>query len=66
MATTKTFNNVRLQLKYDTITNWTTNNPVLLEGEIAITSVPSAQGDVKQAPSILMKVGDGVTAYRRY
>ena len=63
MASIKTFNNVRIQLKYDTITNWTTNNPVLLEGEIAITSIPSAQGDVKQAPSILMKVGDGVTAY---
>ena len=63
MATTKTFNNVRLQLKYDTLANWTTNNPVLLKGEIAFTSVPTASGDVKQAPAMLMKVGDGETAY---
>ena len=59
MATTKTFNNVRLQLKYDTLTNWTTNDPVLLAGEIAVTTVPNATGDVKQAPAVLMKVGDG-------
>lgn len=59
MATTKTFNNVRLQLKYDTLSNWTTNDPVLLAGEIAITSVPNATGDVHQAPAVLMKVGDG-------
>lgn len=63
MATTKTFNNVRLQLKIDTFANWTTNNPVLLNGEVAITTVPNASGDVKQAPAVLMKVGDGVTAY---
>lgn len=63
MATTKTFDNVRLQLKYDSISNWTKNNPVLMAGEVAVTSVPAAEGDVKQAPSVLMKVGDGVTAY---
>lgn len=60
---TKTFNNVRFQLKYDTLTNWTTKNPTLLKGEVAITSVPSASGDVKQAPAMLMKIGDGETAY---
>lgn len=63
MATTKTFNNVRLQLKYDTVANWTLNDPVLLEGEIAITTVPAASGDVKQAPAVLMKVGDGTSKY---
>lgn len=63
MATTKTFNNVRLQLKYDTLANWTSNNPILLAGEIAVTTVPAASGDVKQAPSVLMKVGDGVNHY---
>ena len=26
----------RIQLKYDTYQNWTTNNPILLSGEIAI------------------------------
>ena len=63
MATTKTFNNVRLQLKYDTLNNWTTNNPILLAGEIAVTTVPNTSGDVKQAPSVLMKVGDGTNHY---
>ena len=32
---TKTFN-TRISLKYDTYTNWTTNNPVLLAGEAAV------------------------------
>ena len=63
MATTKTFNNVRLKLKYDSINAWTTNNPVLYKGEIAFTTVQAADGDVKQAPSVLMKVGDGTTHY---
>ena len=60
---TKTLN-TRLQLKYDTYENWTKNNPTLLAGEIAITTIPSATGDVKQAPSVLMKVGDGVNTYQ--
>lgn len=55
--------NTRIRLKYDTHTNWTTKNPVLLEGEVAITTIPAAQGDVKQVPSILMKVGDGTNRY---
>ena len=63
MATTKTFNNVRLQLKYDTYTAWTTANPVLLAGEIAITTVPSKGDGVQQVPAVLMKVGDGTTPY---
>lgn len=63
MATTKTFNNVRLQLKYDTYTAWTTTNPVLLAGEIAITTVPSKGDGVQQVPAVLMKVGDGTTPY---
>ena len=60
---TKTFNNIRFQLKYDTLANWTTKNPTLLKGEVAMTSVPSVSGDVKQAPAMLMKVGDGETTY---
>ena len=60
---TKTLN-TRLQLKYDTYENWTKNNPTLLAGEVAITTIPSATGDVKQAPSVLMKVGDGVNTYQ--
>ena len=58
----KTFQ-TRISLKYDTYQNWTTNNPVLLAGEIAITTVPAAQGSVTQVPAIMFKSGDGTTAY---
>lgn len=55
--------NTRIQLKYDTYENWKTNNPVLKAGEVAIATVPSNQDGVQNAPSILLKVGDGTTAY---
>lgn len=44
--------NVKIKQRYDTSSNWTTNNPVLLAGELGIES------DTK-----LMKVGDGITAW---
>ena len=44
--------NARLQLKYDTYDNWTTNNPVLKSGEIAIVVVPAETGAVQQEPAI--------------
>lgn len=56
--------NTRLQLKYDTHANWELNNPTLMAGEIAIATVPAATGDVKQAPAVLIKVGDGTTPYK--
>lgn len=59
---TKTLN-TRLQLKYDSFQNWTTNNPVLMAGEVAIATVPTNTGDVKQTPAVLMKVGDGTSHY---
>ena len=55
--------NTRIQLKYDTYENWTTNNPVLLAGEIAVTTVQSAQAPVSQVPAILFKVGDGTNNF---
>lgn len=61
MATTTL--NTRIQLKYDTYVNWTTNNPVLLAGEIAVTTVQSAQAPVSQVPAILFKVGDGTNKF---
>lgn len=61
MATTTL--NTRIQLKYDTYENWTTNNPVLLAGEIAVTTVQSAQAPVSQVPAILFKVGDGTNKF---
>lgn len=59
---TKTLN-TRIQLKYDSYSNWTTNNPVLLSGEIAIAVVPASTGAVVDEPAVLIKVGDGSTAY---
>lgn len=51
--------NTRIQLKYDTYANWTTNNPVLLSGEIAVVVVPASSGAVPNEPTVLFKVGDG-------
>ena len=65
MATTKTFNNVRLQLKYDSYSAWSTANPVLLAGEIAVTTVPTKGDGVEQVPAVLMKVGDGTSTYNQ-
>lgn len=61
----KTFN-TRLQLKYDTLSNWTSANPILLSGEVGIVSVPNISettvGQVAK-PAILFKVGDGTTTF---
>lgn len=58
--------NTRILLKYDTYANWTTNNPVLKAGEMAIATI--ASGDTQEvnsvaAPQVLIKVGDGTSAY---
>ena len=51
---TKQFNS-RIQWKKDTSANWTKNNPVLLNGEIAIV--------VTNAGETRFKVGDGTSSY---
>lgn len=53
----------RIQLKYDTYTNWSANNPVLLKGEIAIAEIPDETGQVANEPAYLMKVGDGTSNF---
>lgn len=53
-ATTKNLN-ARIKNKRDTSANWTTNNPVLLDGEIIV--VDTNAGDVR------FKVGDGSSSY---
>ena len=55
--------NTRIQLKYDSYENWKINNPILKRGEVAIATVPSNQDGVVNAPSLLMKVGDGINHY---
>lgn len=54
MATSKTLN-ARVKHKRDTSANWTSNNPVLLNGEIIL--VDTASGDLR------FKVGDGTSTY---
>ena len=51
----------RIQLKYDTYTNWNTNNPILLKGEWAATVISTtAQDGSSSTPVVMLKVGDGV------
>ena len=51
----KILNNVRIRYKRDTSSNWTRNNPVLLNGEIIL--VDTAEGELRT------KIGDGVKTY---
>lgn len=63
MAIEKTFNS-RLKLRYDSHDNWTTNDPVLYSGEVALATVSVKQeGTVNFVPSVLIKVGDGTHKY---
>lgn len=47
----------RIQLRYDTLANWTRNDPVLKAGEIAIATIPTADPAKKQLPPVMFKVG---------
>lgn len=54
----------RVQLKYDTLTNWTANDPVLLEGEVAVVSIPAGtENSALTAPAIGLKVGNGTSTF---
>ena len=60
MAENKIF--TRIQLKYDSLSNWTTKNPVLLEGELAIVYLGNSHTDTTPdngTHPILFKVGPG-------
>ena len=58
--------NTRIKLKYDTLTNWSTANPVLLAGEVAVVAIPTSEantvGQVTK-PAIVFKVGDGTSTF---
>lgn len=68
MATLKT----RIQLKYDTLANWSKTdvagkggNLVLKAGEVGFVQVPTgATAEQVIPPAVLMKVGDGTTAFK--
>ena len=53
----------RIQLKYDTYTNWSTNNPILKAGEMAIATVAAGEQAMTNLPNIVLKVGDGTSHY---
>ena len=61
----------RISLRYDSLTNWTTHNPELLKGEIAICQIDTADSGKNTAdatagahstpvPTVLFKVGGSV------
>lgn len=55
--------NTRIKLRYDTLENWKSNNPTLLDGELAIVAIPTSSKDLQiegtTPPQILFKVGPG-------
>lgn len=53
----------RIQLRYDTLANWTTNDPVLKAGELAIATIDVAAPANKQLPPVMFKVGDGTSKF---
>ena len=63
--------NTRIKLKYDSYENWSTKNPVLLAGEVALVYVPADKvAEVGEhnltgttPPHVLMKVGDGTSGF---
>lgn len=57
------FLNTRIRLKYDLFDNWSTKNPVLLEGEVAIAVPGTTVGSVESKASCLMKVGNGTSHF---
>lgn len=68
MAEHKTLN-TRIQLKYDTWANWTSKDPLLLKGEIAVCYIPAEQesgaaGSLHE-PAIMIKAGDGEKTYTK-
>ena len=58
--------NTRIKLKYDSYANWTSKNPKLLAGEVAVVYI--ASGNTQEvnsitAPQVLFKVGDGKSLF---
>jgi hypothetical protein len=51
--------NTRILLRYDSYDAWSTQNPVLLAGEVAIAVPGDKVGSVETAAACLMKVGNG-------
>lgn len=56
-----------IKLKYNTLSNWVSKNPVLSKGEVAVATINTQYATkpdgTTNPPQILIKVGDGATAY---
>ena len=56
--------NTRVQLKYDTLTNWLASSVILKAGEVAIATIATANSDSGLTPpAIGIKVGDGKNTF---
>ena len=63
--------NTKIKLRYDSYENWSSNNPTLLAGEVALVYVPADKvvevGEHNLTgttpPHVLMKVGDGTSDF---
>ena len=55
--------NVKLLLRGDEYSTWTTQNPVLMENEAAVVVIPADTGVAQSEPAVMLKVGDGTTAF---
>lgn len=57
----------RIQLKYDSYSNWLANDPVLKSGELAIAYLdqehPTAPTSFQNIPNVVLKVGNGTSKY---
>lgn len=56
-------NEINRKIGYDTYSNWTTNNPVLKNGEVAIATIETNSDGIQNSPAVVVKVGDGTSAY---
>lgn len=54
----------RIKLKYDSLSSWEKNNPTLLQGELAIVTIPEANTDDAELPPVMFKVGDGENDFK--
>lgn len=59
----RTINSV-FQLRGDTLANWNEKNPVLKDREVGIVVIPAGSESGLNEPAVLLKVGDGTTAFK--
>ena len=53
----------KIKLRYDTLENWTTADPILLAGELAVVAITDKNIANQQMPPIMFKVGDGTNKF---